>query len=278
MAVMLDAPWAGATFTPPTPLDLATIETALVTQLASQITNIECARFADKPEAYRLTHRIGAALVRFDGSTYGPLMDTAAVVQRRTLRFAVRLVVRDLGWSYGGDPSGPSPGAYALIESIRAALTGFQIAGCSKMYPVRERFMGRDNQGGLWLYESIFAFTTVAVEASQIDNFPLFTLGTALEEGGQTLVQAASSEYTFNASDQISLAVGNVSFVVVENAMNGAAYIANIDYTLDTVNGIIGRLSSGNIRAGATVTIRYSYADVISVTASGGQAPLAPSN
>src|SRR5216684_4653130 len=120
---MLDTPWAGLTFTPPTRLDISTIETAMVNQLSNQINTIEVAHYPDRPETYRLTHRVGAALVRFDGAAYGELIDTAAVVQRRTLSFAIRLMVRDLGWSFGGDSAGPSPGAYALLEAIRGALT-----------------------------------------------------------------------------------------------------------------------------------------------------------
>jgi hypothetical protein len=136
MAVMLDTPWAGVTFTPPTPLDIATIEAAIVSQLSDQINAIEVTHYPDRPESYRLTHRVGAALVRFEGAAYGELIDTAAVVQKRTISFTIRLMVRELGWSFGGDAAGPSPGAYALLEAMRNALTGFQIGGCSKIYPV----------------------------------------------------------------------------------------------------------------------------------------------
>jgi hypothetical protein len=41
MGVMLDAPWNGVVFAPPTPIDIATIEDAIVTQLRSQISSIE---------------------------------------------------------------------------------------------------------------------------------------------------------------------------------------------------------------------------------------------
>ena len=61
-------------------------------------------------------------------------------------------MMRDLGWAVGGDPSGTSPGAYAIIEAIRTALTGYLIPGCRKMYPLREKFVKRDKQGGVWIY------------------------------------------------------------------------------------------------------------------------------
>src|ERR1700730_10382775 len=154
MGAMLDAPWAVATFAPPTPLDIATIENAIVTQLRSQISSIEIAHYPDRPETSRMTHRIGTPLVIYKGAQYGDLLDTAAVIQERKLEFEVSVMMRDLGWSVGGDASGPSPGAYAIIESIRRALTGFEVPGCRKMYPLREKFVKRDKQGGVWTYSS----------------------------------------------------------------------------------------------------------------------------
>ena len=53
MAAMLDAPWAGAIFAPPTPTDIATIEAAIVAQLRSQISSIEIAHYPAEPERQR---------------------------------------------------------------------------------------------------------------------------------------------------------------------------------------------------------------------------------
>src|ERR1039458_1192916 len=177
MGAMLDAPWNGMVFTPPTSIDIATIEDAIVNQLRSQINSIEIAHYPDRPESWRLTHRVGAALVMYKSAQYGDLVDTAAIIQERKLEFEIAIMVRDLGWAVGGDPSGPSPGAYAIIESIRTALTGYRIAGCRKMYPVREKFVKRDKQGGVWTYASTFALSTVAVEASQPEGVPALHQG-----------------------------------------------------------------------------------------------------
>jgi hypothetical protein len=278
MAAVLDTPWNGETFTPATPLDIGTIETAILTQLKSQITSVEIAHYPDRPETYRLTHRIGAALVRYDGAAYGPIMDTAAVAQRRRLRFAVRLVMRDLGWSFGGEGDGPSPGAYAMIEAVRAALTGFEIGGCSKIRPVRERFIERDKQGAAWIYEITFALTTMAVEAPNAATYPLFTRGVAQETGGLTATSVPAAPYTFNSSDHITLPAGNVLAASVTNVGSGAAYTSGADYLLDTVNGIITRAPSGAIAAGATVNVAYSFAETAAAVASGGPDPSAPTN
>ncbi len=124
MGAMLDAPWNGMVFTPPTAIDIAKIEDAILGRLSSQIDSIEIAHYPDRPETWRLTHRVGAALVMYKGAQYGELLDTAAIIQERKLEFEIAIMMRDLGWAVGGDPSGPSPGAYAIIEAVRTALTG----------------------------------------------------------------------------------------------------------------------------------------------------------
>jgi hypothetical protein len=61
---MLDAPWSGTRYSPATPVDIASIESAIVTRLQGAIGNVlEIAHYPNNPETYRLTHRIGAALV-----------------------------------------------------------------------------------------------------------------------------------------------------------------------------------------------------------------------
>jgi len=278
MGVTLDSPWAGQIFAPPTPLDIATVESAVAAQLSAQITAIEIVQFPDKPAAYRLTHRIGAALVAWRATTYGALIDTAAVVQVRRLEFEVTLLVRDLGWSFGGDPSGPNPGAYALLEAIRAALTGWRLPGCRKMFPLREQFLGRDPQGGLWTWSALYALETMALEASTQDNFPLFIKGTALEEGGQTLSVGAPAAYSFNAQNLIQLPVGNIVNLVVTPTGGGNPYLAGIDYMLDAINGVITLATGGAIAPDATVDVSYSYSDTVIAVAGGSSSPTAPTN
>jgi Gp37 protein len=278
MGVTLDSPWAGETFAPPTPLDIATLESAIVVQLRAQVTAIEIAQFPDKPAAYRLTHRIGAALVAWRGATYGALIDTAAVVQARRLEFEIILLVRDLGWSFGADPSGPNPGAYALLEAIRAALTGLQLPGCRKLFPLREQFLGRDPQGAVWTWSALYALETMALEASTQDNFPLFIKGVALEEGGQTARVATQAAYTFNSQGVIQLPVGNVANLVITPAGGSNPYHGGTDYTLDAVNGIITRAASGAIPSGSTVNVVYTYSETVTAVAGGSSSPTAPTN
>ena len=278
MGVTLDSAWSGQIFTPPTPLDLASIESAIAAQLSAQVSAVEIVQFPDKPAAYRLTHRIGAALVAWRGATYGPLIDTAAIVQTRRLEFEVTLLVRDLGWSFGGDPSGPDPGAYALLEAIRAALTGFRLPGCRKMFPLREQFLGRDPQGGVWTWSALYALETMALEASPQDNFPLFIKGIALEEGGQTVTAGVPAAYTFNDQNLIQLPVGNVANLIVTPVGGGNPYLAGTDYTLDAVNGIVTQIASGAIASGTTVNVAYTYSETVTAIAGGSSFPTAPTN
>src|SRR5437660_6959146 len=102
------------------------------TLFRSALPSLETAHFPDEPRSYRLTHRIGAALVTYRGAKYSTSSDTGTIIQERTLEFDVALLVRDLGWSAGGSAAGPSPGAYSLLEQVRVALTGYQVPGARK--------------------------------------------------------------------------------------------------------------------------------------------------
>lgn len=266
MAVFVDSPWAGQSFSPPTPLNVATIEAAIIARLRSMVSAVEVVHFPDDPRTYRLTHRVGAALVVYRGSTYGEVRDTAAIVQERRLEFDITVLVRDLGWSVGGNPAGASPGAYAILESIRAALTGYQVAGARKLYPVREKFVDRDRQGGVFIYLLTVALTTLAVEPSAPDNFPRFIKGVAQERGGETTVTVGASPFTFDSQGQIQLPNANIVAVSVSSP-GGTVYAEGTDYALDAVNGIIARLAAGAIAARATVSVAWSYGDTAVATA-----------
>ncbi|MBV8359370.1 MAG: hypothetical protein JO189_15755 [Deltaproteobacteria bacterium] len=280
-APVLDFPWAGQTFSPAMPLDIATLEGAIVTQLQAALGNVvEVTHFPDRPEAYEMRSRIGVVMVIYSGSDYAEIIDTANVAQERTLEFSVGVRIRDLGWAFGALPSATSPGAYQILEGIRIALTGFQPnMGCTKMKPLRERFIERDRQGGVWVYEMVFAMRTVEVENYQPPVFPLFTHGKALEEAGVTTIQVQIGLYTFTgAPGTITLAEQNVSTVVVLSSNLSTIYSPLTDYVVDNVNGIIIRTAAGSIPANATVAIAYGYSDVVTALASGGSAPLNPTN
>jgi hypothetical protein len=258
MAVVLDTPWAGQAFTPPTPLDIATIESAIVAQLQAAISVVEIVHFPDRPEAYRLTHRIGAALVSFRGSSYGELIDSAVVAQARTLEFEVRLMARDLGWAYGAMSTGINPGAYALLEAIRIALTGFQIPGCRKMYPLKERFVERDAQGGVWIYAIGFAVETLAIEVTPPVAFPLFVNGIAQDAAGDVVAAVGAFQQSFNTQGTLQLPYGNITNVSVTDG-SGRLYILGIDYSVDSAIGLLSLVPGGALASGTSVTVACGY-------------------
>jgi hypothetical protein len=279
-------PWGGETFSQAEPLDIATIEAAIVTQLQSYPSNvlgnqaIEVTHFPDRPESYELRHRIGVAMVIYMGSDYGRLVDIGHVAQERTLQFAVGLRIRDLGWAYGGPPSATSPGAYQILEAIRTALLGFQVnSGCTPMRAVRERFVDRDRQGGVWVYEIWFSTRTVVVENYQPPSAPLFLKGTAQEEAEQTAIQVGLALMTFAGTPgTITLPQGNLSTVIVKSQNLTTTCVLGTDYSVDTVNGIIMRIATGGIAPCATVAVSYAHSDVVTALASGGNIPYAPNN
>jgi len=286
MVAFLDSPWTGQTFNPATPLDIATIEAAIVQQLQTYLgaalgpQMIEVTHFPDKPEAYEMRHRIGVAMVIYMGGDYGEILDIGHVAQERTLQFAVGLRIRDLGWAFGGPPSGTSPGAYQILEAVRLALLGFQVSsGCTPMKAIRERFIDRDRQGGVWVYEIIFATRTVVIENFQPPAFPPFIHGTAQEEGGVTATQVGVALLTFAGTPgTITLPQQNISAVIIKSQNLATTYIAGTDYSVDGVNGIITRNASGAIPRGAAVVVSYVYSDVVTALASGGSVPFAPNN
>lgn len=260
MGAVLDLPWNGVTFAPPTAVDIAAIENGILAQLRANINSIEIAHYPDRPETWRLTHRIGAALVMYKGSIYGELLDTGVVVQERTLEFEVALMMRDLGWSVGGDAAGPSPGAYAMIERVRSTLTGFVVPGCRKMRPVREKFVERDKKGGVWTYALTFATITLAVEAPSNPAYPLFIRGVALEAGGQTTITVGAASYTFDSNGKIALSNTNV-FAVNMTTLGGSLLTEGVDFTVDRSDGIIAAIPAGAIAPSQTVQIAYAWAE-----------------
>ena len=77
------------------------------------------------------------------------------------------------------------------------------------------------------------------------------------------MISIAPAPYTFNSTDQVQLANGNVTAIAVTNIVSNAPYSVGVDYTIDSVNGILTRTPSGGLPAGATVNVAYSYAETV---------------
>jgi phage tail sheath protein FI len=76
----------------------------------------------------------------------------------------------------------------------------------------------------------------------------------------------AATNYTVDAQNKITLPHQGVRAVVVRNTALTITYVEGADYTLDAVAGVITRLATGAIPAGATVTINYDRPDPTLVT------------
>jgi uncharacterized protein len=80
------------------------------------------------------------------------------------------------------------------------------------------------------------------------------------------VVAVVETEYTFDTQDRIQLPHKHISLVVVKNQAGTTTYVADTDYTVDLVKGILQRKGS-TIPAGAIVKIGYSRPDFSGVTA-----------
>lgn len=139
-----------------TELTIANIEKAIIERLKTKIKGLEIIGFPERPAEYRLIHPKGAILVSYAGATYSEPQSVNAIVQERKMEFDVTVVMRHLR---------THEGAYQYLEDVRRALSGYRISGCSKMYPLRERFLSEEN--GIWQYNITFAIIVPAVEKSE---------------------------------------------------------------------------------------------------------------
>jgi len=283
--LQLDTPWPGQTFAPPLRTDLAYIEQRLVAHLKDMATQFEgplaqvaIDHFPADPETYRLTHPVGEILVIFGASqpTHAP-MTVDEVMQEDTLEWHFGVLVRDLGWAYGGQESGFSPGAYGVLDGLRLALLGWQLPGFTKMRMVtRGRFIKVD--AGVYHYEARYSHRAVVIQADPDIAYPTLTRINAMERGGQTTVDVPAAAFTFDAGGGIALGHGNVTNVTVTDPSTNAVYVAGEDYYLDAVNGLVLAATGSPLGAGDTVNVAFSYSDIVIAVHPGGPDPTAPTN
>jgi Gp37 protein len=282
--VQLDSPFYGETFTVPQATDLQTVQAGIIaylrdmaTKFGGPLSQVGIDNFPDKPEGYRLTHRVGEILVAFAEGVYDPIegpQSVDVVSAQHHLSWDFHLAVRALGWDYG------SVGAYGLITGLALALSGYQAPGFTLMRPVHERFSHRD-ESGVWYYEMRFTHSTVHVQIQPDVAYPTWLRTNWRERGGLTLVDVPVARYTFDAGGAVALGYGNVSNVVVTNPMDGQAWTEGEDYRVDAVNGLIFALSTGPLGIDSEVDIGFSHADLtvtLSPSAGGGPVPTAPTN
>jgi len=267
--VTLDAPWYGQEFNPPLRLDIEYVQAVIVQRLKDSgelyapLTQVEIAGFPDKPEVYRLTHPVGAVLVFYAGSTYTAHPTTIDEVrQEREMKWTLSIVARDLGWAYGGPPSGPSPGAYGIVEVCRYALAGFQITGFTKMVPRDDRFVRRDAEGGVWYYELDLCHRSTVVNVSPDENFPLLSDVRYVRESVGDILKSPPQVFQFDNTGAIQLPRPHVLDVVVTSTDGVTTYVAGTDYDVaDPDTGLILIHSGGALSSLDFVRIAFDFTE-----------------
>jgi len=125
------------------------IENDIISQLQGSITDLRVENFPENLAEYKLLHPKGAVLVRFQGANYDRPAEDSFVQQAGTLDFNLVLMVRGLR---------DKNGAYNYIDSVISALSGYNPAGCGKMYPTRVSFSGE--AAGIYRYAFSFSVPT----------------------------------------------------------------------------------------------------------------------
>jgi hypothetical protein len=142
-------------------VNLETVEDAIVAKLA-EITNVHVQSWPDNPNDFNHIHPSASLLVRYNGSSYNEPEpnNQKFLTQTRTAQWIVTVIQRSLKLKDGHQ------GIYALLESVRAKLSGYtpaSLSDASIMWPTGDRFVSE--QAGTWLYEMTFSHTYPETEA-----------------------------------------------------------------------------------------------------------------
>lgn len=137
-------------------LTVAQIESAILDRLKAQIAGIEIDAYPDQPETYQLKHPAGAVLIRYARSHFDKHEPTDVVIQDQILAMECVVLVRNL------HKLGDHAGLLNLLTTVRQALTGYQIPGAQKAYPITEEFV--DYERGVWQYVITFEIKTIHTE------------------------------------------------------------------------------------------------------------------
>lgn len=117
-------------------------ENLILARLQAQITGIQIESFPEKAAEYNLKHPVGAILLHYSGAKFGKNEGVIHVVQETELKWGITLIVRNLR---------TQTGAYAYLDSIRAALTGYRpYDNYEVLYPLSEQFLSNDDN--LWVF------------------------------------------------------------------------------------------------------------------------------
>jgi hypothetical protein len=150
---------------------ISDIETSIKERLKAKITDefdqpeLEVDSFPENFKQYltSFSHPKGAILVTYKSSGFSAPEGLGAISQKETIDFAVILLLRIF----------KSDEAHPYIEKIKNALKGYQIPGCTKIYPKKIDFL--DEDFGTWIYALEFALSTTDIEIMEETSDPVLT-------------------------------------------------------------------------------------------------------
>lgn len=135
-------------------IPLLTLEQNIQARLETRLTGLAVESFPARPADYRLTHPKGVVLIAYSGSDYGPVQTLRMVVQDRTVKYSLVLMVRNLRTHSESLP---------YLDVLRVAMAGFVPApGAEPCVLQGERFL--DESDGVWSWELTFSFELPLVE------------------------------------------------------------------------------------------------------------------
>lgn len=142
-------------------MNLITVENDIVSKL-NEISGIKAIAWPDAPVDFPKIFPDGVLLVRYQGSNYETPdpNNQPKVVQTRTLEFQIAILTKSFR------ETKKHQGAYTLIESVRAKLTGHTPTGFSDssiMFPLGDGFLSEE--AGFHIYTANYAFTFPESEA-----------------------------------------------------------------------------------------------------------------
>ena len=110
--------------------------------------------YPDNPQAYRLNHPRGALLVAYAGSEFDRTEDVGAVVQSRSPRVGVTVLLRQLNGRAG---------AVTVVDQVVTALAGAQPPGAiAPMWIEGDRYLGQKD--AVWAYMVTVGLHTLFVQ------------------------------------------------------------------------------------------------------------------
>lgn len=136
---------------------IKTISDEIKIKLKQSITDVEVANYPQKFDRFlkEFIHPKGAILVTYKGSTFSKPQTTDIVIQEESVSFALIVLIR----AFTDDE------ALIYLDKIKKSLTGFKIAGCSKIWVERTEFLDEDE--GIFMYEVDFTTKTKSFEVTE---------------------------------------------------------------------------------------------------------------